>query len=211
MLTIVTPAPARLLTTRETLKLRLKFDEDPEEEILDALALEASDMIATHCDRVFGKETVREQFRLECHLDGPLILARRPVVSIVAVTEAGTALAATDYEIDKDKGLLTRLSGDEPACWRSGKILVDYSGGWILPGWSGQTRNLPADVESACIELVKMLLFSAERDPFVEREASPGVADITYGAGAGSASLVAGGLPDLVRAMLAGYVRPSFA
>lgn len=54
-----------------------------------------------------------------------------PVATIVTVTEDGTTLAAADYHIDSDTGLLYRRSGNYDRKWCEGRanIVVDYTAG----------------------------------------------------------------------------------
>src|SRR4051812_28342035 len=96
---------------------------------LQSFITRASDVIARHCSRVFRLETVSEQFRLDkMQLD--LILARYPVIAVTSITEGSVTLAPTDYEVDLDKGIVSRLINDRQCHWSRCKITVVYSAGY---------------------------------------------------------------------------------
>jgi hypothetical protein len=143
-------------------------------------------------------ETVRETRRFTDARQGfALPLARRPVVTVTAITLDGTALVAdVDYEVDRDTGLVFRLCADERVPWPAGgKLVAEYSGGYAL------LADLPYDVERACVVLVTAYAAAAGRDPALRSES---VADI------GSTTWLdpmngGGGLPEPVRALLAPY------
>lgn len=131
--------------------------------------------------------------------EGLLTLARRPVVSITSITEDGTAVASTDYQLAAMPGTLRRLTGSLPIAWPSTLIVVTYVAGWLLPGQT--SRNLPADIEGAVIDLVKESWFSRKRDPDVKAEEIMGVRRVDYFFGAPGQ----GPLPPSVMARLDPY------
>lgn len=102
-----------------------------------------------------------------------LLLKRFPLVSITTLTI--NDIADTAYEIDNyAKGILFRLNcwpsaayvapgiGTDPHPWAvSHNIDITYTAGWILPGTSG--RDLPEDIEEACLQLCEYLHNHAPR------------------------------------------------
>lgn len=181
MLTVITPAASQQLTTLAAVKTELKVSGTADDDWLSEVIDRASATIRRWCGRTFALETVRETFRLSA-LTETLSLSRWPVVSIVSVSETGNTLTSGDYETDDDVGFVYRLTGsDNRRHWPAGKIVVDYSAGYILPGAAGAT--LPEDVERATMLLVKAEWFARTRDPLVKSEGIDGVGTTTYWVG----------------------------
>ena len=214
MLTILTTATATDLTTLAVVKAELGLTSGTDDAwILQAIA-RASGQVERCCDVRFRRETVRETIRYEYRwgsvgTPASLRLERYPVLSVSSIIEAGTTLTSDDWEGDADsgyvamKGALTRLSSDTPTDWASGKIVVEYVAGYLLPGQTG--RDLPDDIEAAVIGLVKVSWFARKRDPLVKMERSEGVGETQYWVGSvGDASP---GVPDEVAALLDPYRR----
>lgn len=96
-----------------------------------------------------------------------LVLSRRPIVSVVSVTENDTALATDDYEIEVASGMLRRLSSGTETCWPCGKIVVVYTAGWA---------TVPDDLKLAASRMAAHL-WTEHDDPYLKRESIPGVID----------------------------------
>lgn len=141
-------------------------------------------------------ETLTETFRLD---DAPqrLVLARRPILSVTSVTEAGEALTLdTDYEIESAPGMLLRLCGDAPSCWRCGKIVVVYSAGW---------STVPEDLALAASKLASLLWQEAGRDPNLKRVRIEGVSEREYWVPPSSDPLI----PQEIAELLGAYCNAS--
>jgi hypothetical protein len=88
------------------------------------------------------------------------------VASVVLLDESGSVLdsyASTDYAIDLEHGELWRSGG-----WVDGGMpiyRVTYTAGYITPSQAG-TRDLPWDLEEACLRGVAML-WHASGQPLV--------------------------------------------
>jgi hypothetical protein len=186
ILTVVTPADSQDLTTLATVKAELEITDISQDVQLALFIDQASGECATYCKRVFGEETVSEQFRLgqgsRLHRRSrteELILTRYPIASITSITEEdGTVLVEdVDFEIDPDRGIAWRLSGTERCGWRRGKTVVVYVGGYEL------LDSLPQTIERACIELVKTYYFASSRDPALRQISLPGVGERQYWVG----------------------------
>lgn len=171
MLTVVTPAASTKLTTATAASTVLGIP--PDTDGLDIAIEQASGMIADHCRRPFGLETVREIFRRP---RSGLLLARSPAISFVSIDEGGNALTADDYELDGET--LFRVSHSCRLPW-VGPITVTYSAGFVLPGDSG-TQTLPAPVERAAILVASTILTSRTRDPMMRSESVEGVGSTSW-------------------------------
>lgn len=193
ILTVITPATSYDLTTLATVKSKLGITTTTEDTKIAAWIKEASDFAANYCGRVFGKETVSEQFRLQENKN-QLILSRFPVGVVTSVTEDGTVLDPTDYEVDSSIGTLYRLAGDGITQWVSKKVTVIYSGGYTLMG------ELPYDIESAVIAMVTHTRSASTRDPFAKRIEIPDVETVDYWVGGMSGS--SNGLPASITGVL---------
>ena len=197
MLTIVTPAQSYDLTVLDTVRAELGITDRAEDENLARWITQASDVVASYCNRVFARETIAETFRLATR-ESDLLLSRYPVQSIASVDENDETLAATDYEVKPENGVLTRLRDDSPTCWPPGKIVVTYTAGYLLLG------DLPYGIERAAILLVNQYRYAAERDPQLRSEQTEGAGSSSYFDG-----LEAGGLSPEVRGLLAEHRKPA--
>lgn len=177
LLTIVTPATVTALTDVQSVQLEIGLSGTTEAGYLRGQIAQASAAISSWCGRVFARETVSEVFRPERCLES-LSLSRFPVASIASVTEDGTALASTNYEVDAASGLLFRLADDERTTWRARKVTVQYAGGYLLPDEAG--RTLPHDVQRACILMVCAAYLARGRDPMLRSESAQDVGSASY-------------------------------
>ena len=173
-LTVTTAATDTTLLNIAVARGVLGIDGRGQDAALQAYIARASDVIARRCKRVFGSETVSEQFRLDT-LQEELILNRYPVTGTPTVVENGITLtASTDYEADKAKGWITRLYNDRPCWWPICKVTVSYTAGYTLP------TGAPQALQQACLQLVRAYFFASDRDPAVRSDSVHDVADITY-------------------------------
>lgn len=189
ILSVIAPAISTQLTTVAAAKAELGLTDSSEDATLSALVDRASAVIAAHCGRVFGRETVSETFRrnwvpglgvnahvglfgtpFDSRLQQPLVLQRpghrTAPTTLQSVTENGVPLdPAADYEIDQAPGLVYRLRNGLRSWWGVPVVVVTYAVGWALPNDPGP--NLPADIEGACLSLVRSAYFARGRDPNV--------------------------------------------
>lgn len=108
-------------------------------------------------------ESVVESFEFKS-LQSGLFLARKPVVEVTAVTEAGSALAADGWELDGQA--LYRVSGSARTEWGIGEAAVTYSAGYA---------TVPDDLKYAAIKFMQAELVSKGRDPMLRRYSIPDV------------------------------------
>lgn len=159
-----------------------------------------------------GRETYVETLRYVAG-EYELFLTRRPLASVSSLTEDGVALASgTDFQINKQTGVLERLNGDEITAWRADKIVATYIAGYILPEDAG-TRDLPYEIEEAAIHTIAARMADlnpASIDPEVKSETLVDVYSATYAVGGTSARTFgdAGSLPHRAAALLAAHRIP---
>jgi hypothetical protein len=216
---IVTPASSELLTTLVRVKGELNITTKANDEILEAKIAEASSDIQAAMGYRLPSEGVLETFWHDevtplpraVHWGNPaqttLFLSRTPVSTIRSVTVDDAVLDPSDYLLDAKAGTLDRFSSGFPCEWHFCKsMVVDYTGGFVLPGNPG--RTLEAGIEGAVVALVADYWASRGRDPTLMSENIPGVRDVRYWVGAvGDPEL----LPPRILASLSGFKRPAYA
>ena len=167
---VITAAESYDLTVLATVKSELEIaaDDHASDAKLSRYIRQASAALATECDRVFARETVRETFR-PFYRYPRLALTRRPVTAITSIDADGTVLGAPDFYVQAQTGLLYRLVSSLRSDWTAQVVTVTYTGGYELLG------GLPEDIERGVLALVKQYHFAAGRDPAVSEEGIPGV------------------------------------
>lgn len=128
----------------------------------------------------FGQEVVKATWVQACEpRDTMLVLPWRVAVSPGQVVENGTNLTLnTDYRL-VGGGMLERISGDAPVRWSSGKIVVPYTAGWVLPD------GVAPEMERLVIEQVKMAYLNADQNPGIRSESVPDVYQASYAVAGG--------------------------
>lgn len=197
IVTVTAPATAAKLTQLATVKDELDVADSGSDAKLARMIDRASGAIAGHCRRVFGVETLAETFRLGWEpgigptaqvvapYGTPLSVQRRPLIlskpgvrSVVSVAENGNVLDPSSYEVDAASGLIHRMNGGVRAYWTAPAIVITYTAGWKLPG--DPDRDLPADIEDACLSLVRSAWFARARDPNLAMDLTEGVGQAQY-------------------------------
>lgn len=221
IVTVMTSATGDMLATVADVKDALDLTDNAADKTLERFIGRASRRIA----RYLGRDLSLQKYQAVMPAYGGvnLLLPKYPVRSISRVfdgTDTGTAteLSSTEYRLDADRGLLNRdegwewtyqtgrtissepLPGEEYKNW-----LVEFSAGYILPAgkdsgstWDGTTATGPtldADVQDACIEMVRNMWLSKDREPGVISE-KVGDLSITYGPGES-------GIPESIKDILA--------
>lgn len=207
MLTVTTAAEDLQLLTIEELRAAAGVTGNAADAALTAIGLQIAHVIAAACGVVPGgttpptlrQEVLEEAFRLRSCTDG-LWLARRPVVSVASVVEAGITLDAEAYE--SDGGRLDRLSSGAETTWPAGRIVVAYTAGWA---------TVPDDLKLAAGKMVALTRSQATRDPLArsERIRTEGVEEIQTDYWVGPINAAA--LPSDVVDLLRPYDRNRFA
>jgi hypothetical protein len=206
---ITTAARTSDLTTLETVKRELKIENNDENETLTRYIREASNDVTNWIGRPLAQVTVNQFFVIERHKAFrreplPLCVKWYPIVQINQLLDwDGTLLVEdVDYEVDFTSGRIWRISASSTPVrcfWSSGKITVDYIGGYAL------LDDLPYAIEEACIEMVKYRWHERGRDPMVRSETVVGVETVDYWVGGmpgGSESMA---IPGKVTGLLEPY------
>lgn len=197
MLTIIAAAAETKLTTVAAARAELQVTSGADDAWLAQLIDQASDAVRSWCSRIFAVETVRESI----YPDQParsLMLARWPVVALTSLTINGTTEDVANVEAE-DSGRLFRIdAGGYHTPWPSGRIVVEYSAGYVLPGLPA--RTLPNDIERAALSLVKASWFARTRDPLLRSEEVPDVYSAAWAVPSGRDAL-----PPDVESLLSPY------
>lgn len=196
MLTVITPATNRKLTTVSNLRLDLGYGPtQPSDAVLNRLIDVASSAIETYCNRVFARERVRETFDCVAGEDY-ILLERYPVHEFFELSVDGEIYDPTLYQ--NDKGFLYRLDEDgHRVPWGGGAFSVEYSGGYGLPSDDPALpgEQLPFAIQSAVAAEIAAKQAQQGRDPLVRSESEEGVGSTSWFAGGGlSSSSSSGGL-----------------
>lgn len=161
------------LTTVEAVMQRVDTED---EDLLETLIEQATSEITSLSGREFAYQRVKETGLRE--RDGEIHLSLTPVREIHEVNRSGEW--EPDFDIDDaDAGIITRarprgrsasyLWWDEPyvpVYSNTERYSVEYTGGYHLPGEGD--RDLPRDLESICIEMVKAAYESISGNERVE-------------------------------------------
>lgn len=141
---------------------------------METVILQTSGLVDQFLDRVLAEEDVTDHFRTP--RGDVLRLSRYPVAEILEVIEDGVALTTDGWELDESTGQLWRLGGGGGRCfWAdSGTIQVSYVGGYILPD------DLPAGIQRAAIDDIKVKFKGGSRDPTLRSFDVPGVYQASY-------------------------------
>lgn len=138
---------------------------------ISTLIRQASNMVSSYCNRMFGEETVEETFwpdnPYECF--DAIVLDRTPVTAIASVLIDDTELGTSEYDLDERKGMLYRPAGTWWSWRLFTSLVVTYTGGYAL------LDDLPEDIERAVLMLVKGQYLSAGRNQDLRSENVPGV------------------------------------
>jgi hypothetical protein len=220
ILSVTTPAPDLALLTIEELRAAVGVKDNSKDDALTTLGKRVSGRITAACNIVEGGvipptlrlETLTETF-LMAHwgafhhtpinshywrnpreqpsaLD-PMVLSRRPIVSVSSVDESGTMLDPADYQIVPSKGELIRLFNGLPSSWwRGQKITIVYEAGW---------EAVPENLKRAAEQLARDYWFQQARDPAVRQINVPGVVERQYWVGSPNDPDISQEIMDMLR------------
>lgn len=197
ILTVTTPAPDRNLLTLAELRAAAGVSDNSQDASLIELGKQVSAAIVAACHipaagivpATLRQEALIETFR-GAAVCGGLMLSRRPIVAVAAVTEGDAALDI-DYDIESDSagGVIYRLSSDARIAWACGKIVVSYSAGWA---------TVPDDLKFAAVKFVQSLRQQGDRDPMLKRKTTEGVSTFEWWVDPTKDSVVPGEVMDLL-------------
>lgn len=185
VLTIAAPNTDRSLLSIDELRSAAGVSDSARDGELTALGNYISATITNACNVARASigaipptlrlEALTESFRLKDYRHEAITVARRPVVSIVSVTERDVVLATTDYELENN--LLYRLSGTQRICWpfysnwQPTHTVISYTAGW---------ETVPDDLKYAAIRFVQTALAVSGRDPMLRSKSTEGVASYSW-------------------------------
>ncbi len=206
MLTVTTEAADRSLLTLAELRAATGVASGRDDELRELGAAVSSAIVGACNVRAAGAtpptlrlETLTETFRLDA-TRRLLVLARRPIVEIVSVTESDVALTSDEYEAETASGLLRRLCDDRTSQWWAVKIVVVYRAGWA---------TVPDNMRRAAQRLARAMWAEDQpgRDPNLKRAKVEGVGEREWWVGAASDPAIPADVLDL----LADYINPAAA
>jgi len=207
---VTTPATMFDLTTVEDANAYLGLTPSTDGDmILAAQITSASQIIASQCNRVFAKEGVTQTFvaRLGEYIQS-LVLQRTPIVSIADVNDNGQMLSPSDYDYDPLKGILWRSCTFMDWGWwsfYSSRVAVTYTGGYDLP------NGAPADLELACLALIKEQRFAQKRGDPTIRSLQHADSAVFYQQGSQAYAIGQGALPPAVVQLIQPYIALAYA
>ncbi len=205
------------LTMITTVEDELNISTGTQDALLTRYINSASTTIETFCNRKFYYEVDIEEY-IKGYGDPRLKVNRPPLTAIDSITYDGSTVDSSSYEIEGsgDTGFIRH----ETSTWlwtlntstyivpspivgtERPNYLVTYTGGYITPQQDNDdgalTRNLPYDLEDACIQLVSYRYRAKGRDPTIKSEKLLS-ASITY------QDVGTTALPDSVQDLLTPY------
>lgn len=202
--TVITPANSLWLVSLDAALDELGLDADggTQDSQVGRMIGQVSAAINTHCNRIFVRQSYRDQFRYTCNWLGygnPLMLSQCPIgvdedgELALAASEDGAVIDTSEWEVNRNTGSLYRLnSSGTYATWSGSLVSVDYDAGFDL---------IPDVVQAAALRWLSMRYSARGRDPLLRSEDVPGVQRFDYfQIGGGSV-----GVPPEVTEMLSGY------
>ena len=172
---VVDAAPNTLLTTIEAVKRILNITDADQDEAIQDMIQQNSDFIVSYTARTFARQNVTESF-VGTGLPN-VQLSITPIISISALTLKTTPV--TTFTIDDAAAgiiqLKTGFTSTElhwntidraPSPYGVKDWACTYIGGYTLPSWktTGLPRDLPYDLERACLEMTKETFNNATLD-----------------------------------------------
>ena len=180
-ITVNTASTASRLTTVQRLAEQLGNTNLEDDKLLEKLIDSASALIVSYTGRTFAREVVTETLGAHGQGQTRLVLSRTPINSITSITKNGSSIQSTSYEIeDAEAGFVWREHG-----WRDTTLYrqwitpidsrfqrkdyaVTYDAGYYLPG--STARNLPEEIEFACLEIAKSWFLDKDSNRNIKRE-----------------------------------------
>lgn len=193
--------PPTELTTLNALKEQLGIDlaDYTHDNMLNRIIWAVSAAMESYCNRSFAPAE-REEVIRPSYTD-TLLLSAYPVLSVTSLTYGDDLLAEGSYRLEAERGALILLDGE----WRD-EVTVVYSAGYVLPGGENIqakppiTRNLPYDLEDACL-LWCTMKYNTDSRTGIKSEGVDGLR-VSY-----DDLIAAGGIPAAVRALIDPYRR----
>jgi hypothetical protein len=173
---VVVPPTSTDMTTVAAISSELKSTEDAVYLNAPALIKQASRMIVKYIGRELAFRTIEETLKWEW-LDDPLsyyhsniLLTQPPVRDLSSIVGDGTTWDLTE---------VTLSAGIIQGCKGARNTVITYTTGYYMPG--DALRDLPDDLERACIDTVVALWYRPDRgDPSIKMDRVDGVGLTSY-------------------------------
>ena len=175
---VTRPAESLMLITLDQAKAALGIDpaDTSQDASIQQLIAAVSTAIDSYCERTFVRQGYRDQIRRVCDWlapGQPLETRQWPIpldelgAPVLTITEDGTLLDPTLWEIEVETGSLYRLDTSAAIySWTGLLIVIDYDAGY---------DEIPADVQGATLEYFTSRWAARGRDPALRRETIPDV------------------------------------
>lgn len=182
-ITIVSESTSTQLADLESVKRELSIasTDASDDKLISDLIDYASDYIRSYTDRDFHLKTITET--RPSRGSNYMVLSYRPLRTLTWAQLDGTSVSSTTYEVDdaeaaivwRERGwdhtvIFDNFITQRPTRFGRRDWSFRYQAGYILPGSTEGTRDLPKDIEKACIEIVKSWYLRQSQDPSVKRE-----------------------------------------
>jgi hypothetical protein len=209
---VITPATSLALVTLDQAKttLGIALSDTTHDADVQQVIDQVSAGINNYCNRTFVVQTYRDQFREVCNwlkTGEPLRTRQAPIavdsggVPVLTVTEDGTALDPSVWEVDLKSGEVYRLSDDGSGAansWAGSLYLLDYDGGY---------NPVPDDVTGSALEWINGRWLARGRDPALVREEIPDVIVRFYSPAIAAGATYGASIPAVVRDWLQSYIK----
>ena len=203
---VITPATSLALMTLDQAKaaLGIPLTDTSQDAAIQQEIDAVSAAIHNYCDRVFVRQSYRDQIRSVCAwlpTGYPIQTQQWPIpldntgAPVLTVTENGTLIDPALWEAEVETGSIYRLDTSAMMfSWTAQVLVLDYDGGYDV---------IPADVQGAALEYLTARWASRGRDPALRREIIPDVISQDWYTDATTPSMSA-----TVRDWLSSYQRP---
>lgn len=172
---------SKALTTLETAKdhMGIEVSDTTWDNRIKFLINGFSEFIEAYTGRGFSKGTFIQ--KLDSYGSGKIYLRTWPILSITSIKIDNVAVSAGDYLSYDDEGAILYRGG----AWPNGdqNLEIEYVGGYVLPKDADEEnpRNLPYDIELACVKGVANLLNKSEAEGV--RSSNSGGMSVNFGDG----------------------------
>lgn len=202
-LTVTSPASDLTLLTIQEMRDAAGVTGTGSDAALQAMEAQNAASIMSECDIAVGagapptlrKERLTETIYQACAES--LVLSRRHEIAINSIVEDGVTLLNTDFQVDPESGVVTKLCDDFPVFWSAKKIVVVYDAGFA---------TVPGDLKKVATDFLRSTWLEKARDPKIKRERVKvdGVDDTEteYWVGSIPGQSNEGAVPDIVAGQL---------
>lgn len=202
-LVITTPATDLALLTIDEMRFAAGVKNGSRDAELRALESRVAASIMSECNIAIGvgaeptlrSETVTET--IYSPYGSILTLGRRHNVALSSVTLDGSAVSASDYVVDAEKGMMSKLQAGYPCHWSGQVAAIVYTAGFA---------TVPGDLKQAALDCFRSFLAESTRDPSLKSVSQdiPGLMSETRELWVGSmpGQTKEGAVPDIVAGQL---------